>query len=308
MNQERFKLDIHITTCNRYDVKCRPRPRPHYAKKWNVKEWTNDERVEISKISVESIIKLKNQLESHGHIVRLTLIDDGTDIEQALEWHKSIDRGVVNIKKLPNRGSSVGINEHFQEIKQDPPDYILHVEDDNLFFNPLNIDWLKNIDNVKKQNDNIIVFTLRSGLPVEPCDHGYKGAWGPVKYEKIANFDIILFKCMGNAHHIMKWKDYCKFFPLSGNTGSCESYMNSKLLNLGYNCEIQQHVHFFHSHLLNYPIGSNHLNNWHKTGEGFEYGHKDMNLYLLKKNPVKSKIYNISNKDFEIIELVNYDY
>lgn len=297
-----MRLDVHVTTCHRPEVTCRSRP--HEGNNWNVREWTHEERLEISKISVSSIIKFCNLLESHGHSVTITLLDDGSSLPKAIEWINSLD---IQVKRFSAKGSSNGINLHMQEVKKDPPDYILHLEDDNLLFNPLNLDWLSIVDEVKKANDEIKVFTFRSGLPVEESDKGFRGLWGPIKASTIANIHVLFFSRMGNAHHVMAWKDYIDFLPLQGNTGGCESYMNSKLSQLGLNVEPQIHVHCFHSHMYKFPIDNNNLNFWHKTGEGFEYGMLDMNTWLSNKKQVVSKIYQ-NFPDVENLELINYDF
>lgn len=298
-----MKLDIHVTTCHRKNLKCRPRP-PENSN-WNVKPWTLEERLNISKISINSIINFSNQLKIHNHEVNLTILNDGSDIPEAVDWLNSLP---VKIKHFNPRGSSAGINDHFMELRQDPPDYIFHLEDDNLLFNPDNTDWLSIINDIQKNCEDIRVFTFRSGLPVEPEDKGFLGAFGPVGSKLINNINCILFGSMGNAHHIMKWSDYCKFMPLTGNTGDCEANMNLKLKSIGLNAEPQIHVHAFHSHMYSYPINSNNLNKWHKTGEGFEFGMYDMDNYLKNKNMVVSKIYKNFPSEMEYKEFSNYAY
>lgn len=295
-----MKLDVHITTCHRYNVKCRPRP--HEGPNWNVKEWTHEERIQITKLSVYSVIHFCSRLREHGHVVNLTLLDDGSDIPEAINILNSLP---INIKRFPNRGSSAGINDHFNSLKESPPDYILHIEDDNILFNPKNIDWLSTIDTIYNDSKDIKVFTFRSGLPVDPKDKGYTGAWGPKGFYS-NTVPCILFNRMGNAHHIMNWKDYQHFFPLSGNTGSCEEYINTKLATLGINAEPQIPIHCFHSHMWSYPISTNDLSMWHKTGEGFEFGIQDMYLYLKEKKPLIQKLYN-KNNELVIETLENYD-
>lgn len=156
-----MNLDIHITTCHRRNVKCRPRI--HENKKWNVKEWTHEERLEISKISIDSIIEFANKTKKHNHNVQITLLDDGSDILEATEWIKSLKD--IKIKNFVARGSSSGINDHFLELKNNPPDYILHIEDDNLLFNGLNIDWLTEIDKIKKLKMKLKFLLLEAVFP-----------------------------------------------------------------------------------------------------------------------------------------------
>lgn len=297
-----MKLDIHITTCNRYSVKCRPRPyEAPTCGEWNVKEWTHEERVKITQLSLDSIINFTNQIKKHGHEVNLTILDDGSDIPEAINLLKSLP---VTVKTFPNRGSSAGVNEHIESLKQNPPDYILHIEDDNLVFNPKNIDWLTLLHNNK--NDNIKVFTFRSGLPVDPKDKGFSAAWGPKDFY-VNTIPYLIFNMMGNAHHLISWEDYMHFFPLSGNTGSCEQYMNTRLSSIGKNAEPQIPIHFFHSHMWSYPISTNDLSMWHKTGEGFEFGIKDMYNYLKSNQPLTQKLYDKDRKIFTET-LKDYDF
>ena len=299
-----MKLDIHITTCHRYNVKCRPRA--HESSLWNVKEWTHEERLEISKISVNSIIKLAEQLKTYKHEVAVTLLDDGSDIPSAIEWIDSLKDKIV-VKKYSNRGSSAGINDHISDLKE-KPDYIFHVEDDNLLFNPFNNDWLSIINDIKVEIPSIKVFTFRSGLPVERKDKGFTGDWGPIGFEPRGKIKTLLFKRMGNAHHIIRYDDYLKFLPLEGNTGGCEAFMNERLTSLGLNAEPQIHVHCFHSHMYKYPISTNRLNEWHKTGEGFEFGIYDMDMYLKSRQPVVSTLYNNFPDEINSVTIKDYDY
>lgn len=280
-----MKLDIHITTCHRHDVKCRPRP-PE-SPMWNVREWTHEERLGISKYSVESIIRFVNLLRSHGVEVNLSLLDDGSNIPEAVAWICSLE-DKLKIYRYPHRGSSAGINDYTKALDCD---YVMHVEDDHILFNPNNINWLEIIHKIRKSSDNIKVFTFRSGLPVSVKDKGYNGAWGPIGSSDAGDIHSILFRKMGNAHHIMSLKDYEQFLPLQGSTGGCEAFMNTKLEMLGLNAEPQIHVHAFHSHMYSYPINTNNLSEWHKTGEGFEFGIKDMFEYLDSKNSVMSSLF-----------------
>lgn len=300
-----MKLDVHITTCNRTNVKCRPRP--HENSSWNVKEWTHQERIEISKLSIESILKFCCQIKFFGHSVSITVLDDGSDIKEWLDYLDVLENDIT-VKRFPPRGSSAGINEHINNLVSSPPDYIFHVEDDNLLFNPLSLDVLGICNMLQNRDPRIKVITFRSGLPVESSDKGYHGDFGPIGSETLSHINCIYFKRMGNAHHLIRWKDYLNFMPLDGNTGGCEASMNNKLLKLGFNIEPQIHVHAFHSHMFSYPITTNNLNSWHKTGEGFEFGHKEMNEYLKSKNKVISKVYKKFPDLVDIKELTNYAY
>lgn len=300
-----MKLDVHVTTCHRHDVKCRPRP--HEGPNWNVKAWTREERIEISKVSVNSIIRFTDLLKTHGHDVSVTILDDGSNVRKANEWLESL-QGKVGLKLFPARDSSAGVNDHFYDLNTNPPDYICHFEDDNILFNPLNLDWLTIIDNIRRDSGNIKVFTFRSGLPVSPEDRGYRGSWAPIGASPAGKQHSILFRMMGNAHHIIKWSDYKSFFPLMGNTGSCEEVLNKKLDLIGLNAEPQIHVHAFHSHMWEYKIDTEDLSRWHKTGEGFEYGIYNMDQYLKEKNKIVSTIFTEFPKVKESLTLTDYAY
>lgn len=300
-----MKLDVHITTCHRPEVKCRPRYKE--SNKWNVREWTHEERLNISKICINSIINFSKQLEKFGHEVNVTLLNDGSSIPAAIDWMYSLKD--ITVKSYSPMGSSGVINSHFNDIKDSDIDYILHIEDDNILFNPLNIDWLSIINSIKEINNTIGVFTFRSGLPVCAEDNGFKGAWGPKANYRLADTECLLFNRLGNAHHIMRFDDYKQFMPLSGNTGGCESLMNDRLGSLAkINCEPQIHVHAFHSHMWKFPIESNELNAWHKTGEGYEFGIYDMDKHLTEKLPIISTVYRQFPTEKESVELTSYAY
>ncbi len=298
-----MRLAAHITTCHRDDVKCRPRP--HEGPDWNVREWTQEERLNISKNSFNSILNFLSLLEGHGHEVDLYVIDDNSNYPPALDWLNSIS-SKVKIIKSSVRGSSAGVNQWSDVEGVRDSDYVLHLEDDNLLFNPLNIDWLSVIDKIAKKNNNIVCYTFRSGLPVDKHNKGFSGDWGPKGAGHSDDIYFLLFNRLGNAHHIMKTEDYIKFLPLAGNTGGCEASMNNQLMSLGKNAEPQIHVHCFHSHMWEYPIDTNKLQQWHKTGEGFEYGHKDMSEFLKDKNTVISEVYTSFPNKKNTISLNDY--
>lgn len=276
-------VDVHVTTCHRSDVKCRPRPDPRNGRAWNVKEWTPEERLAISQYSFNSIQRFVKTMREF-HDVELTLIDDGSDNQNTIDWMNAIKDTDFNIKRFPARGSSAGINDHMADLRY-TPDYIIHFEDDHILFNPDKIDFINIINNGPDG-----VFTLRSGLPFDTDDKGFTGGWGP---QDIINKNVryVVYNKMGNAHHIMKWDLYKRFLPLSGSTGGCECYMNDRLAQINIkNYEPQIHVHAFHSHMWEYEIDNTLLSRWHKTGEGFEFGIKDMHEHFLDKKPVVSDL------------------
>lgn len=297
-----MKVDVHITTCHRSDVKCRPRPSPNDGRPWNVKEWTPEERLQISKLSIDSVQRFVNTMRYY-HDVELTILDDGSDNKEANEWLDALSLlHSLNVKRFPARGSSAGINDHISSLKL-KPDYIIHIEDDHILFNPKSLDIIGLIDNGPEG-----VYTLRSGLPFEKTDRGFSGFWGPIGTVK-KNLQYIQYRSMGNAHHIVRYDMYKRFLPLQGNTGGCESYMNSVLQSLNIpNYEPQIHVHAFHSHTYKYPIESINLKDWHKSGEGYEYGIKDMHEHLISKKPIISQIWDTFPNKYFKLELDKYDY
>jgi hypothetical protein len=299
-----MKLDIHITTCHRHNVKCRERP--HEGPGWNVRTWTQSERLCISKYSIESIIKFYKQIKNHGHDVSITLLDDGSDMPEALEWLKSLP---INVKYFPARGSSAGINDHINAISDNPPDYVLHIEDDHILFNPLNIDFLPIIDRIRISHGKECIFTFRSGLPFSVEDKGFTGGWGPIGSNKIQEIECVFYPNIGNAHHLIKWETYKKFFPLQGSSGGCEYYMNTILPRIGINIEPQLNIHFFHSHMWSYPIPiPATTTQWHKSGEGFELGIKEMHEFLVAKNSISTVTWELFTKKQKIENLNKYDY
>jgi hypothetical protein len=125
-------------------------------------------------------------------------------------------------------------------------------------------------------------------LPSDPSSPGINGAWGPKGFIKFGDYNGILYNLLGNAHHVMLKETYLKFFPLFGSAGSCESFMNNKMFELGIkNVELQAPIYFFHSHKLNYPIKNiPKTSEWNRSGDGFEYGISDMHEYLKSKKPI----------------------
>lgn len=273
-------VDVHITTCHHHTVRCRPRV--CQISDSNTREWTPEERLEISKYTVDSVKRFCQAIPPE-QLSRLSLLDDGSDYAPAIEWLNGLTD--INVVRYPHRGSSAGINDYCETIEAD---LVLHVEDDHILFNPFGKNWAQICydfltSDVAKQH-NIKVITLRSGLPSEDTSPGLGGAWGPQGWVPGG----ILYKCMGNAHHIMLREDYKKFFPLSGSSGACETMMNGKLAQLGFkNVELQDFFYAFHSHMWEYPliegITSEELN---RSGDGFEYGIKDMHEHFVKKGPI----------------------
>lgn len=302
-----MNIDVHITTCNHSSVKCRDRQGlPSWS---NIKSWTSKERIEISKISVNSIKNfIKNSTDPH-QVSKFSLLDDGSDIQEAIEWLASIRD--IDVIKYPHRGSSAGINDYQKTINSD---FVLHIEDDHICFNPFGKNIVNLADKILNSNlakeKNIKVLTFRSSLPTAKDSLGLNGEWGPREFVNVGNVPLILFNKLGNAHHLMLKKDYDLFFPLSGSSGSCECYMNDIMQRNNFlNAEIQDYIYMFHSHTLDFDtkaIGN--TDDWNKSGDGFEYGIKNMHKHLLNRNMMQCTIFEDFPKLKKTIDLKNYNY
>lgn len=302
-----MNIDVHITTCSHSAVKCRDRlGLPNWS---NIKSWTSEERIDISKISVHSIKNFIKNSVYPEQLSRFSLLDDGSDTQESIEWLSSIKD--ISVIKYPHRGSSAGINDYQKTINAD---FILHIEDDHICFNPFGKNIVNLADKILNSDlareKNIKVLTFRSSLPTAEDSPGLNGAWGPKELIKIENIPVILFNRLGNAHHLMLKKDYDLFFPLSGSSGSCESHMNKTMEKYKFlNAEIQDYVYMFHSHTLNFDTKSiGNTDEWNKSGDGFEYGIKNMHNHLLNKNMMQCSIFEEFPKGKKIVDLKNYIY
>lgn len=300
-------IDIHITTCNHSSVKCRDRQGlPGWS---NIRSWTNEERIDISKISVESIKSFIKNSTTPDQISRFSLLDDGSDLVNATSWLDSLKN--IDVIRYPHRGSSSGINDYQKTIDAD---LVFHIEDDHICFNPFKKNIVKLCYDIltseQAQRHRIKVLTLRSGLPSHKENLGINGAWGPIGKIKIDNVPLILYNAMGNAHHIMLRETYNTFFPLNGSTGGCESYMNNVMrLNSFKNAEIQEFIYAFHSHTLEYAIdNSPSCFKWNRSAEGFEYGIRDMDHYLRTGKKFTCERFVDYPESKECITIDNYNY
>lgn len=275
-----MKVDVHFTTCHHSTVRCRDRYN-NGVEGFNIKSWTPEEKLEIAKISLKSLADF-----TQGKVDRVSVLDDGSDNSNALEWLDSIKW--CEVFKFPHRGSSQGINDYHKTIEAD---LVCHFEDDHVYYNPLDLDWSVLIYDFLINNPNVGVVTLISGLPCSPDDPGFRGKWGPIGMGKYNGLDVVLYRAMGNAHHIMLKSTYDKFFPLQGNTGGCEEYMNQRLESLGLlNAVLQIPVYAFHSHRYELPLPESPSTcKLNMTGRGIEYGIKDM--YGAVKNRTKIDLY-----------------
>lgn len=295
-----MNVDIHITTCNHTDVKCRNRVGlPSWS---NVKSWTLDERIDISKLSINSISNFVNSSFNSSEISKFTILDDGSNIEEYKSW---LDSCGVNVLHFLHRGSSFAINDYYPTINSN---YVFHIEDDHILFNPKSINLIEVFDRLLSDG-SIHVLTFRSGLPSGEKSLGLKGAWGPKGFKVVNDIPVILYNRLGNAHHIMKLETYSIFFPMIGNTGGCESYLNNIMeKNKLVNAEIQLPIYAFHSHTLNYKLDKHDSDSWNMSGDGFEYGIKDMDLYLKSKQEFICTYYK-SYPDIKTREtLIDYNY
>lgn len=293
-----MKIDLHITTCHHHDVKCRERP--------GLKSWTQDERVKMSKLAVRSIEEFAKL---HNHEVKITILDDGSDNENALLWLSTIDCfSNIQVRFFSHRGSSAGINDHMAELDDDV-DLIVHIEDDHIMFNPLDLDWATIcydfLNSQEAKENNIAVITFRSGLPSDKDNPGYHNAWGPIGFIETDKTKGIIFPKMGNAHHVMLPRDYKKLLPLVGSSGDCEAAMNDKLSSLGLkNVELQEYIYAFHTHTyegeLPDPVTSEDLN---LSGAGIEYGLMDIYFHLRHRSKIDCSVYvSPDNKERKVFD------
>lgn len=296
--QHGMKIDIHITTCHHSSVKCRPRSNDYNIDGFNILGWTQEEKIKIARKSFLSLLKFVGDN-------RISIIDDGSDLPNGkllLEFIKKYD--MADVHTYQHRGSSFGINDYFASKQLDDDTLICHFEDDHIYFNPENIDWVKTCYNFLKEHKDIGVLSLKSGFPTDRSFPDYHGDWGPIGWRESRNGlpPAFLFKSMGNSHHIMLYSIYKKFLPLQGSSGSCEAYMCRKLINIGLRCaEIQMPVYAFHSHCyekdLPDQVTSKELN---MCARGREYGIKNISghinnsgriLYSFYTTPTEEAVY-----------------
>lgn len=289
-------IDIHITTCHHNSVKCRPR------KEGNTKEWTPEERLNISKYSVDSISRFVSVLPKNK-ISRFTIIDDGSDYLPAIKWLESLTW--PKVIHYPHRGSSAGINDYMTKLNAD---MVVHFEDDHIMFNPLSLRW-DNICFDALAASQVDVVTFKSSLPSEQRDPGLHGAWGPIGW--LSEIQAIAYKSMGNAHHVMMADTYRKYLPLEGSSGGCETFMNQRLRSSKkINIELQFALYAFHSHLWSFPLQNKvTTRELSRSGEGWEYGIKDMHEYLLAGNPIACEWWeNYAIKQKKTLNFTEYNY
>lgn len=290
-----MKTDVHFTTCHHMSVKCRPRTNDYNIEGFNITPWTAEEKLDIAKISLESLFEFADG-------VPVNVIDDGSNILEAVNWLLELDKRTnIFVRIYEHKGSSSGINNYFNNSLPKDTDLIVHFEDDHIYFNPENIDWKKVCYEFLKENPDVGVITFRSGLPSNPNYPDYRGAWGPIGF-KDGKYPAILFNNMGNAHHIMLMETYKRFFPLYGNAGSCEAYMNGQLNNMGLlNAELQIPVYAFHSHCysraLPETVTTDSLN---MSPRGIEYGVKEIYEYIRAKLPIEYSYY--KSKEEKVIK------
>ena len=290
-----MKTNVHFTTCHHKSVKCRPRTNDYGITGFNITPWTTQEKLDIAKTSIESLIEFAD-----GPI---NIIDDGANILEAVNWLLELDqRTNLFVRIYEHKGSSSGINNYFNNALPKDTDLVAHFEDDHIFFNPEGLDWKKVCYEFLKENKDVGVITFRSGLPSDPINHpDYNGAWGPIGFRE-GKYPAILYNNMGNAHHIMLMETYSRFFPLQGNAGSCEAYMNGRLNNMKLlNAEIQIPVYAFHSHCysraLPEVVTTDALN---MSPRGIEYGIKEMYEHIRAKLPIEYSYY--KSKEEKVIK------
>lgn len=283
-----------MTTCFHSSMACRPRTNDYNIKGFNITPWTVEEKLKIAQISYKSLVEFINDENN------LSIIDDGSNLKEANIWLNEIKSKTNKVYQYAHRGSSQGLNDYYKIIPSDT-DVIFHCEDDHLMWNPEKLDWKKICYEFLTENPDVGVITFRSGLPSNPNYPDYHGAWGPIGFRD-GKYPAILFNNMGNAHHIMLMETYKRFFPLYGNAGSCEAYMNGQLNNMRLlNAELQIPVYAFHSHCysraLPEKVTTDALN---MSPRGIEYGIKEMYEHIRAKLPIEYSYY--KSKEEKVIK------
>lgn len=293
-----MNVDLHITTCHHSTVTCRPRMREYPRS--NVRQWTKEERLEISKIAVNSIIRFCRPLQSR-HNIRISLLDDGSDMPEAIAWLDSLKE--IEVIRNNHAGSAAAINNYLKTIKPNT-DLIVHFEDDMIPFNPEQIDWvdlsLRYLESNQAKDNKVIGVHFKGGLPTDLENPQRVGNWGPVGFIK-GNDSIPSawkLKLIANFHHILKPQDYRLFLPLSANRGECEAMMGYRLQSLKrFMAEIQVPIYVFHTHMLNCSlpeiVTSEELS---LSGMGIEYGILDIENHLKAGKPITCSVYEIETK------------
>ena len=258
--------DIHMTTCHHTSLKCRPRTNDYNIEGWNITAWTQSEKLNIAKQSLASLNQFAKQ--------KISIVDDGSDYTYANLWlQECISK--FNTYSF-SRSNENALNKYIKFIDDDV-DLIAHFEDDHVYFNPENLNWQQIAYDFLTSNKDIGSLSFISGLPNRPEFPDYKGAWGPISFRD-REIPALLYKRLGNSHHIMLKDTYLKFFPLIGKSGTCEAYMCNKLSELGLlHAEIQVPIYAFHSHCFKRELPKNvTTTELNMSARGREYGIKDM--------------------------------
>lgn len=306
-------VDIHITCCHNSTMKCRPRGREYPRS--NVTEWTLPERLEISKISIQSLQYFIKPLLSK-HTIRCTLLDDGSDIPEALEWMNSLEG--IEVIHYPKMETSAVINEYMKTVTK--PDLIVHLEDDQIYFNPLNLDWIEIAHRYLTSKpffiNKMIGLTFRNGLPSDESNPQFYHNWGAKGFLDSPNDNIkcVFYELISNNCHMMTWNHYKQFLPLHGNSGNCEALMSLAIRDNGLKfTEAQEFIHIFHTHkykeqLPDY-VTTEELN---LSGMGIEYGIYNIHEHLLGKGKIDCSKFLYKDSKKRIIERAifegNYHY
>ena len=310
-----MKTDVHITTCHHSEVTCRPRYNDRNIVGFNIEGWTQEERLEISKVSVDSILRFCDIIPPE-RLAGLTLIDDGSDMPAAKEWLNELNDSILTIERNSHNGSSYGINKHYAKMAD--CDLVAHFEDDHVMFNPWGLDWARLcydfLTSKKVRERGIGVVTFRSGLPTSIDDPGIHGAWGAREFVKEDISSLLpaytIHEQMGNAHHVMLRETYDRFMPLAGNTGGCEAYMNNICRREGIlNAELQVPIYAFHSHTWSSPIPEPVTSfELSQSAVGIEYGIKEMHEHFKARRPIKCEWFKRWPDEYRTEIFTEYNY
>lgn len=264
-----MKVDVHCTTCHNSGVE---------ARVTSIKSWTREQKKDICKISIESLIRFCESQKKYGHEITITLLDDGSDQLDMVNWMDN--HPLVKVKHFKKQGSGPCTTQHVRTCEAD---LIVHVEDDQIYFNPYDIDWVSKSYELLK-NSNVHFLTTYAGTP-----EFTRGAWYSPTYNIVHNgIEFIHFPYIGNSFFITLKQNFNKLLPITLSSGEAETELNNKAKELKLvNGLINIPVFVFHSHLLHQDMPENidttSLRQW---VNGKQYGIEDMHAYFLNKNPV----------------------
>jgi hypothetical protein len=264
-----MKVDVHCTTCHNSGVE---------ARVTGIRTWSREEKKDICKISIESLIRFCDSQKKYGHDITITLLDDGSDQADMIKWMNMCPH--VKVKHFKKQGSGPCTTQHVRDCDAD---LIVHVEDDQIYFNPYDIDWVSKCYQLL-QNKDIHFLTVYAGTP-----EFTRGGWYSPTYGVFYNdIEFINVPYIGNCLFVTTKQNFVKLLPITLSSGEAEIeiYNKVKEQNIVHGL-INIPVFVFHSHLLHQDVPENidttSLRRW---VAGTQFGIKDMHTYFLNKRPV----------------------